>query len=166
MSEDRTDRIDTAPDAPSDAGDEQMTQPAEADRGVDLPPSVEEGDAPAEAPSAEEVAPPLPAPPAPDERPGSTSEVGEASPDGAAATEQVAPASEEAVERQDVEEAPPGPDVAEAPTEPEREDLEVAEAVGRFFLVANAAVGDAPLPPGAERTEASMTEGFYEAVVR
>jgi HAD superfamily hydrolase (TIGR01484 family) len=47
-----------------------------------------------------------------------------------------------------------------------REDLEVAEAVGRFFLVANAAVGDAPLPPGAERTEAAMTEGFYEAVVR
>jgi phosphoglycolate phosphatase len=47
-----------------------------------------------------------------------------------------------------------------------REDLEVAEAVGRFFLVANAAVGDAPLPPGAERTEAPMTEGFYEAVVR
>jgi hydroxymethylpyrimidine pyrophosphatase-like HAD family hydrolase len=46
------------------------------------------------------------------------------------------------------------------------EDLEVAETVGRFFLVANAAVGDAPLPPGAERTEAAMSEGFYEAVVR
>ncbi|MGH7404164.1 MAG: hypothetical protein ACREKQ_17175, partial [Candidatus Rokuibacteriota bacterium] len=47
-----------------------------------------------------------------------------------------------------------------------REDLEVAQAVGRFFLVANAVVGDAPLPPGAERTEAAMSEGFYEAVVR
>jgi HAD superfamily hydrolase (TIGR01484 family) len=47
-----------------------------------------------------------------------------------------------------------------------REDLEVAEIVGRFFLVANAVVGDAPLPPGAERTEAAMSEGFYEAVVR
>jgi phosphoglycolate phosphatase len=46
------------------------------------------------------------------------------------------------------------------------EDLEVAGIVGRFFLVANAAVGDAPLPPGAERTEAAMSEGFYEAVVR
>ncbi|MGH2742647.1 MAG: HAD family hydrolase [Thermoleophilaceae bacterium] len=47
-----------------------------------------------------------------------------------------------------------------------REDLEVAEVVGRFFLVANAVVGDAPLPSGAERTEATMSEGFYEAVVR
>jgi hydroxymethylpyrimidine pyrophosphatase-like HAD family hydrolase len=47
-----------------------------------------------------------------------------------------------------------------------REDLEVGEMVGRFFLVANAVVGDAPLPPGAERTEAAMSEGFYEAVVR
>ena len=47
-----------------------------------------------------------------------------------------------------------------------REDLEVAEAVGRFFLVANAAVGDAPLPAGAERTEAAMSEGFYEADIR
>jgi phosphoglycolate phosphatase len=46
------------------------------------------------------------------------------------------------------------------------EDLDVAQVVGRFFLVANAAVGDAPLPPHAERTEAAMTEGFYEAVVR
>jgi HAD superfamily hydrolase (TIGR01484 family) len=46
------------------------------------------------------------------------------------------------------------------------EDLDVAEMVGRFFLVANAAVGDAPLPSGAERTEAAMSEGFYEAVVR
>jgi hydroxymethylpyrimidine pyrophosphatase-like HAD family hydrolase len=46
------------------------------------------------------------------------------------------------------------------------EDLDVAEALGRFFLVANATVGDGPLPHGAERTEAAMSEGFYEAVVR
>ena len=44
-----------------------------------------------------------------------------------------------------------------------REDLDVAEVVGRFFLVANADVMEAP---GAERTEAAMSEGFYEAVVR
>jgi phosphoglycolate phosphatase len=43
------------------------------------------------------------------------------------------------------------------------EDLDVAEVVGRFFLVANADVVDAP---GAERTEAAMSEGFYEAVIR
>ena len=47
-----------------------------------------------------------------------------------------------------------------------REDLEVAEVVGRFFLVANAVVGDASLPPNVERTEAPMSEGFYEAVIR
>lgn len=47
-----------------------------------------------------------------------------------------------------------------------REDLEVAEVVGRFFLVANAAVGNAQLPSNVERTESSMSEGFYEAVVR
>ena len=47
-----------------------------------------------------------------------------------------------------------------------REDLEVAAAVGRFFVMANAALGDAPLPANAERTEAPMSEGFYEAVVR
>ena len=47
-----------------------------------------------------------------------------------------------------------------------REDLEVAEVVGRFFLVANAAVGAAPLPANVGRTEAPMSEGFYEAVVR
>jgi hydroxymethylpyrimidine pyrophosphatase-like HAD family hydrolase len=47
-----------------------------------------------------------------------------------------------------------------------REDLEVADEVGRFFLVANAVVGDAPLPAHVERTEAAMSEGFYEAVVR
>lgn len=46
------------------------------------------------------------------------------------------------------------------------EDLEVAEVVGRFFLMANAAVGDAPLPANVERTEAPMSEGFYEAVIR
>ena len=44
-----------------------------------------------------------------------------------------------------------------------REDLDVAEVVGRFFLVANADVSDAP---GVERTEAAMSEGFYEAVIR
>jgi hydroxymethylpyrimidine pyrophosphatase-like HAD family hydrolase len=44
-----------------------------------------------------------------------------------------------------------------------REDLDVAAVVGRFFLVANADVVDAP---GVERTEAPMSEGFYEAVVR
>ena len=47
-----------------------------------------------------------------------------------------------------------------------REDLEVAEVVGRFFLVANAVVGDAPVPPNVEHTEAPMSEGFYEAVIR
>jgi hydroxymethylpyrimidine pyrophosphatase-like HAD family hydrolase len=47
-----------------------------------------------------------------------------------------------------------------------REDLEVAVVVGRFFLVANAAVGDAALPANVERTEAPMSEGFYEAVIR
>jgi HAD superfamily hydrolase (TIGR01484 family) len=44
------------------------------------------------------------------------------------------------------------------------EDLDVAAVVGRFFLVANADV--AGYPPGVERTEAAMSEGFYEAVVR
>jgi phosphoglycolate phosphatase len=44
-----------------------------------------------------------------------------------------------------------------------REDLDVAKVVGRFFLVANAEVGEAP---GVERTEAPMSEGFYEAVMR
>jgi phosphoglycolate phosphatase len=44
-----------------------------------------------------------------------------------------------------------------------REDLDVAQVVGRFFLVANADVADTP---GVERTEAAMSEGFYEAVVR
>ena len=49
-----------------------------------------------------------------------------------------------------------------------REDLDVARVVGRFFLVANAEVGDAPVDgaPGVERTEAPMSEGFYEAVMR
>jgi len=44
-----------------------------------------------------------------------------------------------------------------------REDLDVAEVVGRFFLVGNADVGEAP---GVERTGAAMSEGFYEAVIR
>ena len=47
-----------------------------------------------------------------------------------------------------------------------QEDLEVAEVVGRFFLVANAVVDDAALPGNAERTEAPMSEGFYGAVIR
>jgi hypothetical protein len=47
-----------------------------------------------------------------------------------------------------------------------REDLDVAEQVGRFFLVANAVVGEGPVPGNVERTEAPMSEGFYEAVVR
>jgi HAD superfamily hydrolase (TIGR01484 family) len=46
-----------------------------------------------------------------------------------------------------------------------REDLDVAEVVGRFFLVANADVGEGGAP-GVERTEAAMSEGFYEAVIR
>jgi hydroxymethylpyrimidine pyrophosphatase-like HAD family hydrolase len=47
-----------------------------------------------------------------------------------------------------------------------REDLEVAGVVGRFFLVANAVAGDSGAFPNVERTEAAMSEGFYEAVIR
>jgi hydroxymethylpyrimidine pyrophosphatase-like HAD family hydrolase len=47
-----------------------------------------------------------------------------------------------------------------------REDLDVAEVVGRFFLVANAVAGDSSRFPNVERTEAAMSEGFYEAVIR
>lgn len=47
-----------------------------------------------------------------------------------------------------------------------REDLEVAEVVGRLFLVANAVAGDASAFGNVERTEAPMSEGFYEAVIR
>ena len=47
-----------------------------------------------------------------------------------------------------------------------REDLEVAEVVGRLFLVANAAVGEGSAYANVERTEAAMSEGFYEAVIR
>jgi len=47
-----------------------------------------------------------------------------------------------------------------------REDLEVAAAVGRYFLVANAATGDTSAFPNVERTEQAMSEGFYEAVIR
>jgi hypothetical protein len=47
-----------------------------------------------------------------------------------------------------------------------REDLEVAEVVGRLFLVANAVAGDASRYPNVERTDAAMSEGFYEAVIR
>jgi HAD superfamily hydrolase (TIGR01484 family) len=46
------------------------------------------------------------------------------------------------------------------------EDLDVAEVVGRFFLVANAVAGDSSRFPGVERTEAAMSEGFYEAIIR
>lgn len=47
-----------------------------------------------------------------------------------------------------------------------REDLEVAGAVGRVFLVANAVAGDTSGFPNVERTEAAMSEGFYEAIIR
>ena len=51
-----------------------------------------------------------------------------------------------------------------------REDLGVAQVVGRFFLVANATAKDpeiaAVLGPNAEVTESAAGEGFYEAVVR
>jgi hydroxymethylpyrimidine pyrophosphatase-like HAD family hydrolase len=47
-----------------------------------------------------------------------------------------------------------------------REDLEVAGVVGRCFLVANAKAGDISGFPNVERTEAAMSEGFYEAVIR
>jgi len=46
------------------------------------------------------------------------------------------------------------------------EDLDVAEVVGRFFLVANAVVGDLSGFANVERTEAAMSEGFYEAIIR
>jgi phosphoglycolate phosphatase len=47
-----------------------------------------------------------------------------------------------------------------------REDLEVAEVVGRLFLVANAVAGDTSAFGNVERTTAAMSEGFYEAVIR
>ena len=53
-----------------------------------------------------------------------------------------------------------------------REDLEMAEAVGRFFLVANAVEHDPAIRdaiggrPNITVTEAAHGEGFYEAVVR
>jgi phosphoglycolate phosphatase len=46
------------------------------------------------------------------------------------------------------------------------EDLDVAEVVGRLFLVANAVAGDPSRFTNVERTEAAMSEGFYEAVIR
>jgi phosphoglycolate phosphatase len=46
------------------------------------------------------------------------------------------------------------------------EDLEVAGVVGRLYLVANAAAGDSSAFGNVERTEAAMSEGFYEAVIR
>lgn len=47
-----------------------------------------------------------------------------------------------------------------------REDLDVAGVVGRMFLVANAVAGDSSAYPNVERTEAAMSEGFYEAIIR
>jgi hydroxymethylpyrimidine pyrophosphatase-like HAD family hydrolase len=51
-----------------------------------------------------------------------------------------------------------------------REDLEVAEVVGRFHLVANALADDPELArdlgPNASVTEATHGDGFYEAVVQ
>jgi phosphoglycolate phosphatase len=47
-----------------------------------------------------------------------------------------------------------------------QEDLEVAGVVGRLFLVANAVAGDISAFANVERTEAAMSEGFYEAVIR
>jgi HAD superfamily hydrolase (TIGR01484 family) len=47
-----------------------------------------------------------------------------------------------------------------------REDVEVAAVVGRLFLVANAVAGDISAFPNVERTEAAMSEGFYEAIIR
>ena len=51
-----------------------------------------------------------------------------------------------------------------------REDLGVAQVVGRFFLVANGAEKDPDIlrgaPPNVEVTEGRNGEGFYEAVIR
>jgi phosphoglycolate phosphatase len=47
-----------------------------------------------------------------------------------------------------------------------QEDLDVAAAVGRLFLVSNAVAGDTSAFGNVERTEAAMSEGFYEAVIR
>jgi phosphoglycolate phosphatase len=53
-----------------------------------------------------------------------------------------------------------------------REDLDVADVVGRFFVVANAVEKDPTIReaiagrPNVEVTEGRMGEGFYEAVVR
>ena len=53
-----------------------------------------------------------------------------------------------------------------------RGDLEIADVVGRFFLVSNALDKDpaagvgAPTAPNVTVTEEPMTAGFYEAIVR
>jgi hydroxymethylpyrimidine pyrophosphatase-like HAD family hydrolase len=53
-----------------------------------------------------------------------------------------------------------------------REDLEVCQVVGRFFLVANGLEADPDITtaiggrPNVEVTEGRNGEGFYEAVVR
>jgi hydroxymethylpyrimidine pyrophosphatase-like HAD family hydrolase len=46
-----------------------------------------------------------------------------------------------------------------------REDLGAAEAVGRFWLVANARVGEAPLPANVRVADARNGPGVYEAVI-
>ena len=45
------------------------------------------------------------------------------------------------------------------------EDLELAAVVGRMFLVGNSLAVN-PAHANVERTEAAMSEGFYEAVIR
>ena len=42
----------------------------------------------------------------------------------------------------------------------------MAAVVGRLFLVANSEAGNGAAYANAERTEAAMSEGFYEAVIR
>ena len=45
------------------------------------------------------------------------------------------------------------------------EDVELAAVVGRMFLVSNS-LADGSAYTNVERTEAPMSEGFYEAVIR
>jgi hydroxymethylpyrimidine pyrophosphatase-like HAD family hydrolase len=52
-----------------------------------------------------------------------------------------------------------------------RGDLEVAEVVGRFYLVANAVARDPEITSAIDATKVTVTEepmshGFYEAVIR
>ena len=46
------------------------------------------------------------------------------------------------------------------------EDVEPAAVVGRMFLVSNSGRVDGSAYTNVERTEALMSEGFYEAVIR